>query len=872
MQKNNRPPKLAEWLLGKVLPRDRWNTNAGDFEECFTDLSGEKSYFIALFWYCRNIIYLIPRKIKQTISWSINMFRNYLKIAFRTIKRQTGYSVINISGLTIGMACAVLILLWVQDELSYDAFHKGSENIYRVGAAFHVDGNIFYGPQTSAPTGPKLRSDFPEILKSTTLCSSWITGNSRNVIKFGEKAFFTNNLVLSDQSFFDIFTFPFINGDKSKALSSPNNIVLTKTTAEKCFGDEDPINKTILVDGNPVIVTGVIEDLPDNSHIQFDAMLPLVYVSSSRNAFFLNKWDSYGFSNYVQVSEGTNTEEVDGKISELIRKNDPNFGDTAAYIFLQPLAKIRLYNVDGSAGFIQYVYIFSTIAIIVLMIACINYMNLSTARSVKRAKEIGLRKVVGSSRAQIIRQFFTESIIYSFLSFILSIMVVKLLIPQFNALTGKQIVFELTNLGDLSGLMIIAVLTGLVSGCYPALYLSSFKPISIIKKLTGEGGRSSLFRKILVVMQFSLSTGLIICMMIVSKQVGFMRDAEVGFEKENVITLPVTGDIGNFLESFKLELLANPAIQSVSVKSTSPLSSGGTSGTISWEEKDPALQIAFNHPMVDHDYFKTMNMQITEGRDFSRDIQSDLNNGFILNEEAVRLGNIEDPVGKQIRVNGASGTIIGVVKNAQLGSLRFTIQPEVFHLSRSFREQFQTLFIKIKSSGSGNQVDNITSAIAHIQTVWSKFIPDSPVEYSFLDDTIANQYRAELRIKGILNYFTFLAVFLSCLGLFGLTSFMTEQRTKEIAVRKTLGAPVSKILYILMNQFLMWILIANVIAWPVSYFLMDRWLQDFANRIDIAIVTFIFALSLTLVIAVATVMYQSLKAALANPVDSLMYE
>ncbi|MFC1565213.1 FtsX-like permease family protein, partial [candidate division KSB1 bacterium] len=571
-----------------------------------------------------------------------------------------------------------------------------------------------------------------------------------------------------------------------------------------------------------------------------------------------------GFSNYVQLPDEIDTDVVDGKISEVIRNNDPNFGDTAAYI--------RLYNVDGTAGFIQYVYIFSTIAVIVLLIACINYMNLSTARSVKRSKEIGLRKVVGSNRSQIIRQFFTESILYSFLSFLLSIFIVRLLLPQFNALTGKQIAFSLTNVGDLSGLIIIAVATGFISGCYPALYLSSFKPISIIRKLTGEGGRSTLFRKALVVMQFSLSTGLIVCMMIVSNQVSFMRNAEVGFEKDNVITLPVSGNIENFLESFKLELLQNPAILNASVKSTSPLSSGGTSGTISWEGKDPAQQIAFNHPMVDHDYFKTLNMNIKEGRDFSKDIQSDHNNGFIINEEAVRQGNIENPVGKQIRVNGASGAIIGVVRDAQLGSLRFTIQPEVYHLSRSFREQFQTLFIKINPGSRDDRVGNITSAIAHAQTVWNKFLPDSPFEYRFLDETIGNQYRGELRIKGLLNYFTFLAVFLSCLGLFGLTSFMTEQRTKEIAVRKTLGAPVSKILYILMNQFLVWILIANIIAWPVSYYLMNRWLQDFSNRIDIAIVTFVFAFGLTLVIAVTTVIYQSLKAALANPVDSLMYE
>jgi len=800
------------------------------------------------------------------------MFKNYVKITLRNIAKYKGYSFINIAGLAIGMACTIFILLWVQDELSYDGFHENKDNIFRVVTKFENEGNTFYGAQTSAPVAPYLKNNFPEIQKSTTVCNSWLTGNSRNIIKFGEKSFYTDNLILTDPSFFDIFSFPFIRGDKSNALENPNNVVLTQSIAAKCFGSDDPISKTIQVDGNPVIVTGVVADVPQNSHLQFDMVLPLTHVRNTDRGFFLTKWDSYGFATYVYLQDGVAINEIDQKIDDLIIKNDPRFGDTAAHIFLQPLSKIRLFNVDGTVGFMRYVYIFSTIAVIILLIACINYMNLSTARSEKRAKEIGLRKVVGSKRANIIRQFFSESLLYAFISFLISIFIVIIFLPQFNELTGKQIDFNYTNPGLLFGLVLVALFTGIISGSYPALYLSSFIPIDILRKSKSTGAKKSLLRKTLVVIQFSLSIGLIISMRIVSNQVGYMRNAEIGFEKENIITLPVSGGIENIVESFKHELKANPGIVSVSLKSSSPLSSGATSGTISWEGKKPDQQVNWCHPMVDHDYFKTLNMKIVKGRDFSREIQSDLQQGFILNEEAVRQGDIENPVGKQIIVNGENGMIIGVVKNAQLSSLRFTIPPEVYHLSRTFREQFQTLFIKIDAGEDDHQFNKISASLAHIENVWKKFMPDSPFEYRFLDETLENQYRSEIRISNILNYFTFLAVFLSCLGLLGLTSFMAEQRTKEIGVRKVLGASITGIVILLSKEFTKWVLIANVIAWPLAYYFMNKWLQEFAYRINIGIGTFIASALIALVIALLTVSFLTIKAALANPVKSLRYE
>ena len=800
------------------------------------------------------------------------MFHNYFKIGFRNLLKNKIFSCINIAGLAIGIACCILISLWIQDELSYDGFHENRENIFRVVTVFRDDGTEVYGAQTPAPLAFTLKNTFPEIEKSTTVCGSWVTGNLRTTITVGDNSFYTDNLILTDPAFFEIFSFPFLDGERATALSDPNTVLLTSSVAKKCFRNANPLNKTVHINGNPVIVSGIIEDIPDNSHLQFDVVLPLTHVRNTDRSFFLNKWDSYGFSTYVLLRDGTTAKEIDAKIGDLIIRNDPYFGATAAHIFLQPLSRIRLFNVDGSAGLVRYIYIFATIAVIVLLIACINYMNLATARSEKRAKEIGLRKVVGSRRAQIIRQFFSESFLYASISSIISLLIVILFLPHFNEVAGKRIDLNLMNPCLLTGAALIALFTGVVSGLYPALYLSSFLPIHIVKHSTPSGTGKSFVRKSLVVVQFTLAIALIICMLIVSQQVGYMRHAEIGFSKENIITLPVTGNIENRLESFRHDLEKNTAILDVAFKSSSPLRSGPTSGTISWEGKEPDAQINWYHPMVDHNYFQTLNMKIVEGRNFSRDIQSDRKQGFILNEEAVRQGNIQQPVGKSISVNGSMGVIIGVVQNAQLNSLRFQVQPEVYHLSQTFQEEFQTLFVKFGSSANDMQVGMMRTSLAHIERVWKQFMPDVPFEYRFLDETIEDQYREELRVSGILNSFTLVAVFLSCLGLYGLTSFMAERRRKEIGLRKVLGASIPGIVIALSREFTKWVLIANIMAWPVAYYAMNKWLENFAYRVELGIETFILSALLALSVALLTVSYQSIKAALANPVDSMRYE
>ncbi len=866
------PPRLAVWLVKRL---ERYQINHAiidDMHEVFMRAWREQGYIFACFWYWGQCLDAVIKDTLFNSKWRLMMIKNYLKIAFRNLTRQKGYSFINITGLAVGMACAIFILLWVQDELNYDGFHEKKDNIFRVVTLFHEEGGTFHGAQTPAPVASFLKNNFPEIQEATTVNFGWLTGNSRNIIKFGEKKFYTDDLILTDPAFFDIFSFPFLQGDKKTALENPNSVILTYSTAEKCFGSEDPMNKIIQVDGNPVTVTGVIADVPQNSHLRFDIVLPLIYVRNTNREFFLTKWDSYGFGTYVTLQDGVAITELDRKIDDLIIKNDPYFGDTAAHIFVQPLSKIRLFNVDGSVGFMRYVYIFSTIAVIILLIACVNYMNLSTARSGKRAKEVGLRKVVGSKRANIIWQFFSESMLYAFTSFIISILIVILLLPLFNELTGKQIAFNAVNPGLLFGFVFIALFTGIIAGSYPALYLSSFIPIEILNKSKSTGAKKSPLRKILVVFQFSLSIGLIICMTIVSGQVRYMRDAEIGFEKENVITLPISGKIENIVESLKNELKQNPGIVSISLKSTSPLSPGGTSGTISWEGKNPDLKVNWSLPMVDHDYFKTLNMKIIDGRDFSKEIKSDLQEGFILNEEAVKQGNIENPVGKQITVNRKNGIIIGVVKNAKLNSFRFAISPQAYHLSKTMGEQFQTLFIKIDSGEDDHPFNKITASLAYIESVWKKFMPDSPFEYQFLDETLENQYRTEIRLSRILNTFTVLAIFLSCLGLLGLTSFMAEQRTKEIGVRKVLGASITGIVILLSKEFAKWVLFANVIAWPLAYYFMSQWLREFSYRINLGIGTFIASAVIAFIIALLTVSFLSIKAALANPIESLRYE
>lgn len=864
-------PRIIFSILRSLLLRYDRDSLYSNFEYLYDDIYVRKGKVFARLWIWNQLFLSLPGLFSAIIYWRFIMFKNYLKIAIRNIKRYKAYSFINILGLSVGIACFILIMMWVRDELSYNRFHRDIDNIYLVAAEHQTGDNVSRGIATPAPLAAALVNDFPEIGITTSFVNSWITGNTQNIVKYNNAMFYMDNLILADNSFFKIFSFKFLKGDPRNILEDPNGIVLTESISNSYFGDEDPINKILDVDGSLFSVSAVIEDVPDNSSIQFDAVISKKYAENLRFAFFLRKWDSFGFRTFVKLRRGVNAEDITGKISDYIIKIDPQWAHRPTHLFLYPLKDIRLYNVDGG-GMIVYVYVFSIVAALVLIIAGINYTNLATARSFNRVREIGMRKVSGSNRKQLINQFMGESVVYSILGLFAALILVFLFLPAFNSISDKNLTFKLFDTGNILILLSVSIFTGVISGSYPAIYLSSFNPVNIFRNSVTSGRRSALFRKILVIMQFTVSIGLMICMVVIISQLNFMRNSETGFNKENVIYIPLKGKYQQNFETIKGELLNHPGIVNVTAKSSFPTFPGPTSGTIAWEGMDSDLQVNISHPMVDFDYFSTLNMEILEGRDFSKDVSSDLRTAFILNERAVEIGDVKDPVGKQINVNGSVGQIIGVVKNDQLNSLRFEVSPEIFHLSRTFNEQFQFLLIKIGAGNEQNTREHITEVLSFIENKWKEIIPEFPFEYNFLDEAIENQYQTEMRVSRIVNYFTILAVFLSCLGLFGLSSFMMERRTKEIAVRKVHGASVSDIIKILSRESLIWVLTANLIAWPVAYFFAGKWLDDFANRIDINLFMFFAVGAVSVMIAFLTVSYQAVRSAKAKPVDALKYE
>jgi putative ABC transport system permease protein len=780
------------------------------------------------------------------------MFKNYLKIALRNIKKHKGYSFINISGLAIGMACCILILLWVQDELSFDRFHENAEYIYRVVYEDHDSEKITHRWRNAPPLAPTLKAEFPEIMDATRF-SSW----GRFLVKYGEQSSKERSGFV-DPSFFEIFTFPFIKGDPKTALNDPNSVVITQEMAAKYFGSEDPLEKTMNFENSvDLFVTGVIENVPHNSHIRFDFLTrfeTLTKFWSVRN--LLGSWNILGFGTYVFLPENANIQALNQKIAGIYEEHDP---DIRLKLYLQPLNEVHPHALNGG-GPIIYVYVFSLIAFFVLMIACVNFMNLSTARSVKRAKEVGIRKVVGAHKRGLILQFFWESITMAFISLLLAVLLVELLLPVFNTLSGKQLGLNLLHTKIILGLIAIAAVTGLLSGVYPAFFLSSFQPIKVLKDLRKSG--SSGFRKILVVFQFSLSVILIICTIAVTNQLDYIRNRNLGFDRANLLWIPSNSELAAKYEAAKEEMLHNTGV--INLTHTSVLV--GTETTyethfVDWEGKEKDKRVEFHVVSVDYDFVETFQMEMALGRFFSKEYGSDEQN-FIINEEAVRKMGLRNPVGKSVSAFEREGIIIGVMKDFHLLSLHSEIEPVIFKLTESWR---LNLIVRINP-------DNIPATISHLKSVFEKFAPSFPFEYHFMDEEFDMLYRSEYRMRELFQYFAILAIFISCLGLLGLASFMTEQRTKEIGIRKVLGAPVSRIILLLSADFTKWVLAANIIAWPLAYFAISKWLENFAYRTSLNMSIFILSGVLALATALITVSYQTLKAALSNPVESLRYE
>jgi putative ABC transport system permease protein len=779
------------------------------------------------------------------------MLKNYIKMAYRNIRKYKGYSLINIAGLTVGMACFVLIFLWVFDELNYDTFHTHSNELYRIILKKADDPGDRGVPSTPYILPNILKEEYPEIVEVTRVRSQGYP----SAVRQGDITFYEQRFFLTDPSFFVMFSYDFTQGNPETALNDRNSVVLTKESARRYFGDEDPMGKILRWNNTEDLkVTGVISKVPYNSHLQFDFMASLQLYDSER----LGSWwrETVG---YVQLQKGVFVEDVNRKIAGIIQKYHPEDG----YIIdLQPVREAHLNILQGGRSDRRFVLIFAVIAILVLTIACINFMNITTARSGTRALEVGMRKVVGAKRSDIILQFLGESVFLALISFLIAIFLVDLCLPMFNSLQGKEM--SLLGTGNVFIyliLVLVAVASGLVAGSYPALFLSGFQPAKVLKKDISRGRKGSVLRTMLVISQFSVSALLVIMTTVAYKQMQYIRNAELGFSRDQVVHILMNDDLRDSYKTFKDKLLQNPRILSVTAASAPPHFLFNVND-FEWEGMNTDKEVELNFLYVDHDYAETFDLEIVEGRDFSEDYPTDATEAYVVNESAVHFMGMTDPIGKRVVLAGRQGRIIGVVKDFNHKPLVFDISPMVMGIRPSW---FFDLLIKIDSQ-------DIPKSLAYIEKVFKETSPAFPFQYEFLDDWFEMIYSPLKIINTIFNSFAFLAVLISCLGLYGLASLLLEQRRKEIGIRKVLGASISGVVFQLSRKFLKIVLVANLIAIPAAYFATKIFLNLFVYRTKLDLGVVAATVTLTFFVAIITISYQVIKTALANPVDSIRYE
>lgn len=800
------------------------------------------------------------------------MFKNYIKIAFRNIKKQKGYAFINISGLAIGMAACLMILLWVHDELNFDSYHENADRIYRLT----IDANLgtqMKAPVSPTPAGPALVEEYPEVLQSARL-----TRPNRSPVIVGENEYFEENVAFADNSVFEIFSFPFLEGDPKTALGTAYSAVITESIARKYFGSESPIGKMIKFGGDEeYAVMGVVRNVPKNSHFQF-SILRSMETRYAEARDLMENWMAISQYTYVLLAENADPENLEQKLPALIDKNMgtilKSYG-ASIVLHLQPLKKIHLHSDFpgdiGAQGDIMTVYLFSAIAIFVLFIACINFVNLSTARSATRAKEVGMRKTLGAVRHRLVGQFLGESILYSMLSLLLAVILILVTMPWFNALLGRRLSLNILQVPWLiPGFIGLALIVGITAGSYPAFFLSSFHPVRVLRGRAKAGTKNLRFRRILVIAQFAISIVLIIGTMMIYKQLTYMKLKELGFDKEHVVVLPGLSDVMEAsYETMRNEFKSIPGVLNVGASSMVPgrgiMKSLFQPEGFTQEQSQP-----MDYRYIDPAYLSTLEIEIVEGRNFSEDLSTDRTESALINETAAERFGWKDPIEKQFildaQQSGQQGetriNVIGVIQDYHSMSLREKIEPMILFYDTT---ECTTLAIRIAPT-------NIQKTLGLIQSKWKAILPQKPFDYFFLDDSFDSQYRAEERMGNLTLRFSLLAIFIGCLGLFGMASYTTEQRTKEIGIRKVLGASATLIVRMLSKEYVVLVGIGNLIAWPAAYLLMKSWLDNFAYRTSLSPWVFLAAATLSLVVALVTVSYQSVKAALSNPVKSLRYE
>ena len=850
--KHKRPllksPRFLCWLFNLVARSDEHQTVSGDLEELYTDLVKERGAFRAYCWYSGQILYACPAFLINSLYWKGVMFLNYLKITIRNIQKHKAYSFINISGLAIGITCCLLIMLWVQDELSYDRFHVNSENLY---APTFSNGSLVMPTALSG----FLKSEYPEIIRASRFGRM-----GRNLLKYEETELYEEGGILADPDFVKMFTIPFLAGDPDTALRDPDSIVLTKGLAVRLFGNHEPIGDTLTFSAAiDLKITGIIEDYPTNSYIELDYILP-VELGKAWN-LDLNTWEYNNNQAFVQLQEGTDLPSINGKISGVVESHRPQ---DKRPLSLQPLTRLHLNPFHHSGGPIVYVFLFSAMAFFILLIACINFINLTTARSSSRAKEVGIRKTVGAYRNNLIKQFFGESLFLTVIASLAGVGLSVLLLPLFNNLTGKifnwEFLLQQRFLFGIFGIVLIAVILG---GSYPAFFLSRFQPVKVLSGKWRAGMKGSLLRKGLVVFQFSLSVLLILSTLMVYRQVHYLQERDVGYDRENIITFGIGSRFIQNREAIKAELLTNPNIQNVTLVDVPPYrwQSNAGVGDVHWEGKT-SQQVKMVMSVVDYDFLTTFGLEMAQGRFFSKEYSTDPTEAFVVNQAAVKAMEMENPIGKQLKVWDLDKRIIGVVKDYNFESLRNEIIPMAMRIEP---RGYQQACVRISSL-------NIEDTLGFMEKKWKEIHPEYPFEFQFLDERLQNLYRSEQSIGRIVSVFTVLALFISCLGIFGLSSFTAEQRTKEIGIRKVLGASVASVVRYITKEFVILVVIANVLMWPIAYILLTKWLQTFAYQVRMGWPIFVLTGLSVLLVSLLTVSWQILRAAMANPVDTLRYE
>lgn len=841
-------PRCANWILRKTISQKIQDGALGDFDEIFWGLAEENGLFRAKLWYWGQVLRSLPPFLYDSVYWRTSMLKNYFKITFRNIQKNKLHYFINITGLSIGLAVFLFIASYVLNEVNHDRQHANRDRIYQIGTGDHNG--------TPGPMAQLLKDQFPEILSSVRFRYNYGAGNFR----YNGKNYKIERSYFVDPSVFDVFSFPVLQGNPDTALDSPFSVVLTKSEADKIFGTTDPIERILNVEGQDLKVTAVIEDVPENSTIQFHSLISFKTLERiSPN--IANSWGSFLFQTYFFFPETHDADEIESRLARFIYSKYagydtwPQSRKDQLEFRLRPF-KSLYFDMDrgGSMlhGNIQNVYIFTAVALFVLFIAIINFINLSTATASIRVREVGMRKVLGSSRGQLLRQFLAESVFLILGSSILAFVLVVLTRENFFSLIGKQVDFTyMLSPFIFLVFLVAAVCMGLISGLYPALYLSSFQPADVLQGRARKGSRGSVFRKTLIIVQFTISIVLISSAFIVGSQMDFIRKRDLGFDKNKILWFEASGSLRQKAEVLKTKLKEHPGIENVATSNFTKPGVRSLWGRM-WRDKQMDIDVF----LVDPGYIPTMGLEIAEGRNFLK--ESDRKRTCILNESAAREFGMESPVGELV----SRQTVVGIVKDYHFRSLHHEIGPLLL-----VYQQDANPIINVRIS-----TENVGQTIAFIRKTLDELVPGEPFEYHFFDESFEALYQREQKFERLFFFFSAFAIFIACLGLFGLASFMADRRTKEIGIRKVLGASSGNVVLLLSREFTKWVVLSNVVAWPVAYFAMSKWLEDFAYRTKIGAWVFIASGLITLIIALLTVSSKAIKAALSNPADSLRYE